>query len=51
MLRFGPLGKEVQTNGETSGQVHGSIFGIVCFGSDVSGALWPGVDTVIVIIS
>ena len=49
MFRFGPLGERVQNNGGISGQVHGSIFGIVWFGSHTSGALWPGVETSVLI--
>ena len=38
------LGGLGATNGGTFGQVHGSIFGIVCLGSHVSGRLvaWSG---------
>ena len=44
MFHSRPLAEGVQKHGATSGQVHGSIFGIVCLGSHVSGALWPGVE-------
>ena len=45
MFRSGPLWEGVQKNGETFGLVHVSFWGMVCLGSHVSGALWPGVET------